>query len=327
VHTAGGQIDFGEVHGSVHAQTGGGGIRVMYVSGPMEVVTSGGSICLTRVANAVHAETGEGKITAWINPDSTERSRNVRLPGPSQLASRTGDIVVFLPRNISMTIDATVDSGGPTRIEADPSLPLNIQTRPDGPVHAMATLNGGGEPLKLHTAGGKIQLQFLDSQTSLRQSLVDEQRQRLAEKFNDSGITRVSLSSPVPPSPGAAAPPPLSPSDPKADWFDIAKSRLQVIFMGSIHEDAKDFKKRLTVAPVPEYPQPARKAGIQGLVVLEVRVRTDGSITVDKLVEGEPSLTEAAVTAVRKWRANPEQIAGKNVEVVSTLTFDFQIPK
>jgi TonB family protein len=323
VHTAGGQIDFGEVHGSVHAQTGGGGIRVMYVSGPMEVVTSGGSICLTRVANAIHAETGEGKITAWINPEKNETG-HMRLPGPSQLASRTGDIVVFLPRNISMTIDATIDTGGAARIEADPSLPLNIQARPDGPVHAMATLNGGGAPLKLHTTGGKIELQFLDAQTSLHQSLVDEQRQRLAEKFNDNGFMPVSLSSAAS-APNAAQPaPPLLPS---GDWFDIAKTRLRVIFMGSLREDPKDFRKRLTVAPVPEYPPLARKAGIQGLVVLEVRLTTDGSVTVDKVVEGEPSLTDAAVTAVRKWRATPEQIAGKNVEVVSTLTFDFQIPK
>jgi len=326
VHTAGGQIDFGEVRGSVHAQTGGGGIRVMYVSGPMEVVTSGGSICLTRVANAIHAETGEGKITAWINPEASERGRNVRLPGPSQLASRTGDIAVFLPRNIAMTIEATIDSGDAGRIEADPSLPLNIQTRPDGPVRAMATLNGGGAPLKLHTAGGKIQLQFLDSQASLRQSLVDEQKQRLAEKFGDSGFTQVSLSSPRG-TPDANQAPPLSLSDSRGDWFDIARTRLQVIFMGSVREDAKDFKKRLTVAPVPAYPALARKAGVQGLVILEVRVKTDGSVTVDKVVAGEPSLTEAAVNAVQKWRANPEQIAGKNVEVVSTVTFDFQIPK
>ena len=326
VHTAGGQIDFGAVRGSVHAQTGGGGIRVMYVSGPMEVVTSGGSICLTRVANAIHAETGEGKITAWINPDASDREPNVRLPGPSQLASRTGDIMVFLPRNIAMTIDATIDSGDAGRIEADPSLPLNVQVRPDGLVHAMAALNGGGAPLKLHTVGGRIQLQFLDSQASLRQSLFDEQRQRLAEKFGDSGFTPVSLSSSTG-TPGASQPPSLSPSDASSDWFDVAKTRLRVIIMGSVREDSKDFKKRLTVAPLPQYPQLARNAGVQGMVVLEVRIKTDGSVTVDKVMSGEPSLVDSAVSAVRKWRANPEQINGKNVEVVSTLTFDFQIPK
>ncbi|HTP68751.1 MAG TPA: energy transducer TonB [Dongiaceae bacterium] len=328
VHTAGGQIDFGSVRGSVHAQTGGGGIRVMYVSGPMEVVTSGGSICLTRVANAIHAETGEGKITAWINPEESDHGRNVRLSGPSQLASRTGDIVVFLPRNIAMTIDATVDSGGPARIEADPSLPLNIQTRPDGPVHAVAALNGGGAPLKLHTAGGKILLQFLDAQTSLHQSLVDEQQQRLAERLQDSTFTKVSLpsASGLPKLASAQPqPPPISASDPKTDWLDAAKNRLSVIFMGSVREEQDAFMKRLTRFPTPVYPEAARKAGVQGVVVLEVRAKTDGSVAVERVTEGDTTLAEAAVAAVRTWRANPEQIGGKTVEVVSTLRFKFDL--
>lgn len=329
VHTAGGQIDFGSVRGSVHAQTGGGGIRVMYVSGPMEVVTSGGSICLTRVANAIHAETGEGKITAWINPEASDRGRSVRLSGPSQLASRSGDIVVFLPRNIAMTIDAIVDSGGPARIEADPSLPLNIQTRPDGPVHAVAALNGGGAPLRLHTAGGKILLQFLDAQTSLHQSLVDEQRQRLAERLQDTTFMKVSLPSWAGPNaaPSQPPPPPISAADTKTDWLDAAKNRLSVIFMGSVREEQDVFMKRLTKFPTPVYPEAARRAGVQGVVVLNVRAKIDGTIVVERVVEGDRTLAEAAVSAVKTWRANPEQISGKTVEVVSTLRFKFDLSK
>jgi TonB family protein len=322
VRTAGGQIDFGEVRGSVHAQTGGGGIRVMYVSGPMEVATTGGSICLTRVANTVRAATGEGTITAWITPEAAERARTVRLPGPSQLTSRTGDIVVFLPRNIAMTIDATVESGGPSRIEADPSFPLNVQSRPDGPVHAVASLNGGGSLLKVRTTSGKIQMQYVDAQAALRQSLLEEQKRRLADKLSDFAFTQVSL-------PWASASPdtapPLSPGENREGWFDNAKNRLQVIFMGSVHEDGKDFMKRLTASPPPPYPPLARKAGVQGWVILRVRVKTDGSVSVEKVLEGEPALADAAAEAVRRWRANPEQIAGKNVEVVSTVSFNFTL--
>jgi TonB family protein len=326
VRTAGGQIDFGEVHGSVHAETGGGGIRVVSVAGPMELATSGGSICLTRVANRVHAETGEGTITAWINPEMSEKATLVRLPGPSQLASRTGDIVVFLPRNIAMTIDATVESGGPARIQADPSFPLNMQSQPDGQVHAVAALNGGGAVLKLHTTGGKIQLQYLDAQTALRQSLLTEEKQRLAEKLSDLGMTPVSLSvPPVPPAPPGNAPPDLSPNDAKDDWFDGAKKRMEVVFMGSIHEDNKDFMRRLTIHPPPDYPPLARKAGIQGKVVLQLRVKADGSVSVERVLEGAPVLVEAATAAIKEWKARPEQVAGKNVEVVSTMSFEFQL--
>jgi TonB family protein len=325
VRTTGGQIDFGEVHGSVHAETGGGGIRVMYVSGPMEVATSGGSICLTRVANRVHAQTGEGTITAWINPETSEKTTLVHLAGPSLLASRTGDIVVFLPRNIAINIDATVESGGPGRIQTDPSFPLNMQSQAEGPVHAVASLNGGGALLKLHTAGGKIQLQYLDAQVAYRQSLQEEQKQRHAERLSDYGLTQVSL--PPLAAPPGSPPPAFSPNDFKDDWFDSTKKRFEVIFMGSIHEDEEEFKRRLTFAPPADYPQLARKAGIHGLVVLQVRLKADGSVYVEKILKGEPSLVDAATFAVQKWRGKPEQVAGKNVEVLSTVSFNFSLPK
>lgn len=322
VRTSGGQIDFGEVHGSVHAETGGGGIRVMSVAGPMEVASSGGSICLTRVANRVRAETGEGTITAWINPEATEKARLVRLPGPSQLASHTGDIVVFVPRNIAMTVDATVENGGPSRIETDPSLPLNIQSQPDGTVHAIAALNGGGALLKLHTTAGKIHLQYLDAQAALRQSLLEEQRQRLAERLNDGSAAFSSFA-------GLTTSDQIIPGSPdkeeKEDWFDSMEKRIEVIVTGCVHEDNKDFVRRLTVAPAPEYPALARKAGIQGMVVLQVRMKADGSLSVDKVLGGEPSLVDAATAAIRKWQAKPEQVAGKNVEVVSTVSFNFNL--
>jgi TonB family protein len=323
VRTTGGQIDFGEVHGSVHAETGGGGIRVISVAGPMEVATSGGSICLTRVANRVHAETGEGTITAWINPEETKKAHLVRLPGPSQLASQTGDIVVFLPRNIAMTIDATVENGGPGRIEADPSLPLNIQTQPNGPVHLMASLNGGGALLKLHTMAGKIQLQYLDAQAGLRQSLQEEEKQRLAERLSEYQATPASLSVAHPPK--GNAPTELLPNNLNDDWFDSAKKRFEVIFLGSIHEDSRDFMKRLILSPSPEYPALARTAGVQGRVTLQLRLKGDGSVDVEKVLEGQPVLADAAIAAVQKWKAKPEQVNGKNVEVVSTMSFDFQL--
>jgi hypothetical protein len=122
VRTGGGQIDFGEVRGSVRAQTGGGGIRIITVSGPMEVESNGGSICLTRVAGAVQAATAGGTIQAWINPDGTSSGGKVSLPGASQLSSGAGDINVFLPRNLAANIDAIVENGGLSRIDADPAL-------------------------------------------------------------------------------------------------------------------------------------------------------------------------------------------------------------
>jgi TonB family protein len=320
VRTGGGQIDFGEVRGSVRAQTGGGGIRIMYVSGPMEVESSAGSICLTRVAGTVRAATAGGTITAWINPDAPSSGGTVHLPGLSQLTSGNGDIVVFLPRNLAADIDAEVESGGERRIEADPALALQIQNRGNGPVHAMGALNGGGPPLKLRTTAGKIRLQFLDSEIALRQSLIREQRERLSDGlngvqipvgFDNSGASRM----PEPP----AAP------DDHLDWIDRWLNTLETTFLGGIREDPDELQKHLVSAPPPGYPEIARRAGVQGIVRLQVRATKDGRIEVDKILSGSPTLADAAIAAVKQWRVRPFSAGGRPVDVISTVTFNFQL--
>jgi TonB family protein len=326
VRTGGGQIDFGEVRGSVRAQTGGGGIRVMYVSGPMELESSSGSICLTRVAGALQAATSGGTITAWINPDPPSGGGNVRLAGASQLASGNGDIIVFLPRNLAANIDATVTNGGERRIEADPALHLTMQlpTNGSGPVHAMAILNGGGAPLKLKTTAGKIRLQFLDSEVALHESLMREQVDRLNKRLKENGFEAVSFPNgpePMPSIPKEMPPP----SDNKTDWLESWLTSLEITFRGGITEDPDDFQKRLVNFPKPSYPALAQRAGLQGFVRLQVRVKKDGSVEVQKLLEGDPALADAAIAAVKQWRAKPAWINGKQVEVISTVTFNFQL--
>lgn len=328
VKTGGGQIDFGEVRGSVHAQTGGGGIRVMYVSGPMELESSSGSICLTRVAGALQAATSGGTITAWINPDPPSGGGNVRLAGASQLASGNGDIIVFLPRNLAANIDAVVASGGEHRIEADPALHLTVQvsTNASGSVHAVAVLNGGGAPLKLRTTGGRIRLKFLDSDVALHQMLVSEQVDRLNRRLAENGFAPAPFSLGAGPAAPVLADVPTSTSlDSKTDWLESWLDRFERALRGGIGENPDDFQKRLVNSPKPSYPALAQRAGLQGIVKLQVRVRKDGSVEVQKLLEGEPALADAAIAAVKQWRARPASINGQPVEVISTVTFNFQL--
>jgi TonB family protein len=324
VHTGGGQIDFGEVRGSVHAQTGGGGIRIMYVSGPMEVESSGGSICLTRVAGAVQAATSGGTITAWINPDAPTGGGFLRLGGASQLASGNGDIVVFLPRNRAATIEATVASGGERHIEADPALHLTFQGPANGagPSHATAVLNGGGAPLKLRTTAGKIRLQFLDSQIALHDSLMREQRERINRALPCLMPVNAHDQSCSPEATEAKQP---AIPEVKSDWLESLLDSLEIALTGGLREDPDEFQKRILSSPRPEYPALAQRAGIQGVVKLQVRVTKDGHVEVQKLLEGEPVLADAAMAAVKQWRANPVWVKGKKVEVISTVTFNFQL--
>jgi TonB family protein len=326
VKTGGGQIDFGEVRGSVHAQTGGGGIRVMYVSGPMELESSSGSICLTRVAGALQAATSGGTITAWINPDPPPGGGNVRLAGASQLSSGNGDIIVFLPRNLAANIEATVANGGERRIEADPALHLTVQasTNSSGSVHAMAVLNGGGAALKLKTTGGRIRLKYLDSDVALHQMLVSDQVDRLNRRLAENGFSPAPFSlGAEPTAPALADVPPLP--DAKVDWLESWLDRFERAIRGGITENPDDFQKRLVNSPKPSYPALAQRAGLQGIVKLQVRVKKDGSVEVQKLLEGEPALADAAIAAVKQWRAKPASLNGQPVEVISTVTFNFQL--
>jgi len=332
VKTGGGQIDFGEVRGSVHAQTGGGGIRVMYVSGPMDVESSGGSICLTRVSGSVRAETGSGTITAWINPEASGigtsdaprvASAAVSMSGASQLISGEGDIVVFLPRNLAANIEAIVEHGGEHRIQADPALALQIakSAQSNGPLKAVATLNGGGPVLRLKTTGGKIKLQYLESETALWDSMMRDQKARMERDLAMTPVAARAMQWPDEFATPRMAPQPEQYSVWPGTWVD----RIEIRILGGVREDGDDFLKRVVSAPPPGYPEVARKAGIEGVVRLQVRLKQDGRIEVEKLLDGDTVLADAAIAAVKQWHGKPVAMDGKPVDVISTVKFEFRL--
>lgn len=169
--SAGGMISFGEAAGAIQAHTSGGGIRVLRVAGPMQLDSNGGSILLTQVDNQVHASTGTGSITAWLVP-------NAKFQSTSELQSGQGDILVYVPRNVALTIDATVESPGDHRIEADSTLPLKVKyvkTAAGKTLHGECAINGGGEVLHLKTISGNIRLRSADAMLARQQALIDQQ--------------------------------------------------------------------------------------------------------------------------------------------------------
>jgi TonB family protein len=186
-------------------------------------------------------------------------------------------------------------------------------------LHATAILNGGGAPLKLRTTGGKIRLQFLDSEIALHESLMREQRERINRALP--GLVPVNAREPGAP-PDSIMPPDR---DAKGDWLEGLLDSLEIALTGGLREDPDEFQKRIISAPAPEYPTLAQRAGIQGVVKLQVRVTKDGHVEVQKLLEGEPVLADAAMAAVKQWQANPVWVRGKKVEVISVVTFNFQL--
>jgi protein TonB len=76
----------------------------------------------------------------------------------------------------------------------------------------------------------------------------------------------------------------------------------------------------------PQYTAKAKEAGIQGFVVLECVVETDGSVgevNVTKSLDEE--LDQQAVNAARQWRFEPGKKDGKAVRVRITLEMTFSL--
>jgi hypothetical protein len=176
--TNGGQIEVGETAGLVQAKTGGGGIRVVRVSGPTNLETSGGSIYLTEVDGAVKASTGAGAITAWfVTPG--------KMPGQCELQSGEGDIVVYIPRQLPVTIEAQVQSGEEHHVIFDPAFPVKISREAaangDEWIRTEGALNGGGEVIRLRTVAGNIHVMVSD--TNKQVQLYKQQMEQLQQKL------------------------------------------------------------------------------------------------------------------------------------------------
>ncbi len=76
----------------------------------------------------------------------------------------------------------------------------------------------------------------------------------------------------------------------------------------------------------PEYPAEARRAGIQGTVMVQARVLPDGSVGETLLVSSIPALDAAAVACVKQWRFKPGAAEGRPVAVWVGIPVKFVLP-
>ena len=73
----------------------------------------------------------------------------------------------------------------------------------------------------------------------------------------------------------------------------------------------------------PVYPADAFAAGVEGMVVIEAVIATDGTIKDATVVRSVPMLEEAALGAVRLWQFTPTKLNGMPVEVTMTVAVNF----
>ncbi len=90
---------------------------------------------------------------------------------------------------------------------------------------------------------------------------------------------------------------------------------------------AESMRQRVISHPEPVYPEFARRARIQGAVVLGTVIGADGSVKTIRVLSGDPALAASAVEALRQWRYRPYLRDGTPVEVRTEVTFQFTLPK
>jgi TonB family protein len=74
----------------------------------------------------------------------------------------------------------------------------------------------------------------------------------------------------------------------------------------------------------PTFPPEAKGKNIYGTVVVDAQIDKTGRPSTVKLVKGDSVLAAAVITAVEKWRWKPLNLNGEPVEVVTTISINFE---
>lgn len=133
---------------------------------------------------------------------------------------------------------------------------------------------------------------------------------------------------------GTALEPPYRADD---HWL-LASARAYAFRESLIFDDMTEHEEPLRVGgdvtrpepistPPPAYTEMAKRAGIEGVVILDTVVDRDGLVTVGRVVKPLPfGLDAKAREAVELWRFRPAMRHGKPVEVYWTVTVPFSLP-
>jgi hypothetical protein len=134
-----------------------GDIKSEYIRGSFDGKTDSGNIHIDRVGSWVRAITGVGDIFVRLVPTNYAADLHVNAE------AAFGNITLYVPKAMKATIDAVIEKppiNGPGRIFSDFALkaPVNALKGllPGGPDRQGATLNGGGNNIRVRATVGTI---------------------------------------------------------------------------------------------------------------------------------------------------------------------------
>jgi len=110
------------------------------------------------------------------------------------------------------------------------------------------------------------------------------------------------------------APPPPPPPPPPPGWAE-----------GAVRVGGQVMVPRKTRNVNPEYPAIAQSARVQGVVIIESIIGTDGKVQDARILRSIPLLDQAALDAVKQWEFVPTLLNGAPVPIVMTMTVQFTL--
>ena len=332
--TMGGHISTGDVTGTLRASSSGGHITTGNIGGDAILHTGGGQIRTGRISGAATLDTEGGNITASLVDQGTsgtqKDAKTVHSPRPnSQFVSTEGDVIVYLPRDMAASIDAVIEQGGGHRIYADPSLPQKISCDDgianSGTIRCAGDLNGGGEILHLRAESGNIVLKVgdprMESNATHSSNWMENAIRPPAIGRSDSPLKSASTASAGSQSASSGT----EDYNDAAGFFAEVRRKILESWWGGVPVDADEMQKHLEHSVPPVYPDVARKAGVEGDVILRIYVSSDGRVTGLKVLDGPPILVRAAVEAVQQWKYHALKMNGEPIAAVTTMIVSFRL--
>ncbi|HMC20693.1 MAG TPA: TonB family protein [Thermoanaerobaculia bacterium] len=129
--------------------------------------------------------------------------------------------------------------------------------------------------------------------------------------------TETAASAAPPPTETETAPAPTPPTETTA--APVAQGVYSAVPLGGTQPEEID-------RVLPRYPGAARRAGVQGPVVVRGIVRKDGTIDDVEVIKDLPNgLGDAAREAVSRWRFRPATYRGEPIDVYYTVTVNFRL--
>ena len=119
---------------------------------------------------------------------------------------------------------------------------------------------------------------------------------------------------------GGPPPPPPPQSAGFGELFDQTAARLTPVRVGgTIRTPTKTRDAR------PVYPVEAQADRVQGVVIVEAIIGTDGNVANARVLRSIPRLDAAALDAVSQWQFTPTHVDGQPVPILMTVTVNFTL--